>query len=174
MSEEGRFQPATIRNRDIPLLTDVLYVMQEVRMAEERRAWQRERLTNITPHLTGMPGGGGMPKGMEEAFAAISELEEIQANELAEYAATLKKAQKILNGIESQGMRTFVQMKYVFNAPDAEIRRELNMTRRGFDCARKCVEDAPNMAAVRWQEKYIVAKKGYAAKKESGGFPIAP
>ncbi len=164
--EEGRFQPVTIRNRDIPILSDVLCIMQEVRMAEERSAWQRDRLENITPHLTGMPGGGGLPKGMDEAFAAISELEETQAQECVKYAKTLKKAQEILNGIANQTMRTFVKMKYVFETPDTEIRKELNMTRRGFDRARKCVEDAPNMAAVRWQDKYIVAKKGYAAKKE--------
>ena len=163
--EEGRFQPVTIRNRDIPLLADVLPIMQDVRMTEEQRAWQRDRLTNITPHLTGMPGGGGLPKGMEEAFAILSELEEDHAKKCVEYGRKLKKAQDILNGIENHTMRTFVMMKYVFESPDTEIRRELNMTRRGFDRARKCVEDAPDMASVRWQDKYIVAKKGYAAKK---------
>lgn len=163
--DEGRFQPVMIRNRDIPLLAKVLCIMQEIRMVEERRAWQRERLTNITPQLTGMPGGGGLPKGMEEAFAVLSELEEDQAKQCREYAEALKKAQKILNGIESENMRTFVEMKYVFDTPDTEIRRELNMTRRGFEQARKCVEEAPDMHHVRWQEKYVVAKKGYAAKK---------
>ena len=62
--EEGRFQPVVIRNRDIPVLADVLAIMQDVRMTEEQKAWQRDRLTNITPHLTGMPGGGGLPKGL--------------------------------------------------------------------------------------------------------------
>ena len=164
--EEGRFQPVMIRNRDIPLLADVLPIMQDVRMTEEQREWQRDRLTNITPHLTGMPGGGGLPKGMEEAFAVLSELEEDHAKKCVEYGRKLKRAQDILNGIENHAMRTFVMMKYVFESPDTEIRKELNMTRRGFDRARKCVEDAPDMASVRWQDKYIVAKKGYAAKKE--------
>jgi len=163
--EKEKFHPVTIRNRDIPLLASVLSVMQDVCMVEQQRQWQRDRLTNITPRLTGMPGGGGLPKGLEEAFAAISELEENQANECIKYAEVMKKAQEILNGIESENMRTFVKMKYVFDTPDTDIRRELNMTRRGFDRARKCVEDAPNMASVKWQEKYVVAKKGYAAKK---------
>lgn len=132
-----------------------------------QKEWQRDRLTNITPHLTGMPGGGGLPKGMEDAFAAISELEEKQAKKCVEYAAILNRAQDILNGIENRSMRTFVMMKYMFETPDAEIRKELNMTRRGFDRARKCVEEAPDMASVKWQEKYIVAKKGYAAKKDA-------
>ena len=163
---EDRLQPVKIRNRDIPLLASILCVMQDVCMVEKQREWQRERMTNITPHITGMPGGGGLPKGLEEAFAAISELEENQAKECLKYAKTLKRAQEILNGIRSESMRTFVKMKYVFNTADTEIRRELNMTRRGFEQARKCVEDAPDMASVVWQEKYIVAKKGYAAKND--------
>ena len=165
--QEGRFQPTVIHNRDIPLLAEVLCIMQDLRMTEQQREWQHDRLTNITPHLTGMPGGGGLPKGLEEAFATISELEEKQAEKCREYADQLQKAQKILNSIASRTLRTFVMMKYMFETPDTEIRRELNMTRRGFDQARKCVEDAPNMASVRWQEKYIVAKKGYAAKKQN-------
>lgn len=163
--QEGRFQPTIIHNRDIPLLAEVLCIMQDLRMTEQQREWQHDRLTNITPHLTGMPSGGGLPKGLEEAFATISELEEQQAKQTKEYADQLKKAQQILNSIASRTLRTFVMMKYMFETPDTEIRRELNMTRRSFDQARKCVEDAPDMASVRWQEKYVVAKKGYAGKK---------
>ena len=47
-------------------------------------------------------------------------------------------------------------MRYVMQISDAEIRRELNMSRRGFERAKKCVETAPSMAAVKWQERYIV------------------
>lgn len=57
-------------------------------------------------------------------------------------------------------MRTFVMMKYVMDVPDVKIRQELNMTWRGFDRARRAVEDAPSMAAVKWQERYIVVQKG--------------
>ena len=163
--EEGRFQPVAIRNRDIPLLAGILCIMQDICMVERRREWQHERLTNMTPHLTGMPGGGGIPKGLEDAFAVISELEEDQAKKCREYSDMLKKAEKILNGITNGGMRTFVEMKYVYDIADSDIRKELNMTRRGFDRAKKCVEEAPNMAAVKWQDKYVVMKKGYAAKK---------
>lgn len=155
---EERFAPAVIHNADIPILAEVLAVMQEVRLAEEQKEWRRERLTNFSPHLTGMPGGGGIPKGMEEAFAAISELEEEAAKKCVEYARTLKRAQDILNGIENTTMRTFVTMKYVFDISDVEIRRELGIKRRGFERARKAVEEAPNMASVQWEDKYILAK----------------
>ena len=156
--EQREFSPTVIRNRDIPLLTEILYIMQEVRMIEEQRDWQHDRLTHITQHLTGMPGGGGQARGYDDAFAKLSELDEQQEDQCKAYAAELKKAQDILNGIKSQSMRTFVKMKYVFDVPDTEIREELNMTRRGFEKAKRAVEDAPDMKHVKWQEKYVVLK----------------
>lgn len=158
---EGReFQPVMIRNADIPLLADVLYIMQDVAMIEERRAWQRDRMTNITQHLTGMPGGGGVPHGLEDAFSLLSELDTEHEEQCAEYVKQLRQAQKILNGIQSHGLRTFVKLKYVFDVPDTEIRERLNMTRRGFEKARRAVEDAPTMRAVVWKEKYVLIKGG--------------
>ena len=155
---EKEVKPVVVRNRDIPLLSDVFYIMQEVRLIEQRRDWQRDRMVNITQHLTGMPGGGGMPKGLDEAFALLSELDEEHEQRCKDYVRQLKAAQKILNGIESRSMRAFVTMKYVMNVPDTEIRRELNMTRTGFNRARRCVESAECMATVKWREKYILMK----------------
>lgn len=158
---EGReFKPVMVRNADIPLLADVLYIMQDVAMIEERRAWQQDRMTNITQHLTGMPGGGGVPHGLEDAFSLLSELDTEHEEQCAEYVKQLRQAQKILNGIQSQGLRTFVKLKYVFDVPDTEIRERLNMTRRGFEKARRAVEDAPTMRAVRWKEKYVLIGGG--------------
>ena len=47
-------------------------------------------------------------------------------------------------------------MKYVMGLQDGEIRQQLNMTRWGFDRARRSVEDAPDMASVKWRERYIL------------------
>ena len=151
-------KPVIVKNRDIPLLSEILYIMQDVCHIEERRDWQRDRMENITQHLTGMPGGGGLPKGLDDAFALLSEIDEEHEARCREYVRQLRRAQKILNSIESRTMRTFVMMKYIMDVPDTEIRDELNMTRRGFDRARRAVEEAPNMAAVKWQERYIVAQ----------------
>lgn len=156
-SKEKEIKPVVIRNRDIPLLADVLCIMQEICRIEQRRDWQRDRMFSITQHISGMPGGGGKPKGFEEAFAILSELDEEHEQRCKEYVRQLKTAQRILNGIESRNMRTFVMMKYIMNIPDTEIRDELNMTRRGFDRARKCVEEAECMAAVKWRERYILS-----------------
>lgn len=148
--------PARIRNKDIPLLTNVLCIMQDIRLIEQRREWQRDRMVNISQHLTGMPGGGGMPSGLDGAFAALSELDLEHERRCKEYMRQLRKAQKILNSIESRTMRTFVEMKYVMDVSDTEIRKELNMSKRGFYRARAAVENAPCMAAVKWQERYII------------------
>lgn len=154
---EAKERPVVVvRNRDIPPLAEVLPIMQEICHIEELRDWQRDRMLNITQHITGMPGGGGMPKGLDEAFAMLSELDEEHEQRCRDYVRQLKAAQKILNGIESRSMRAFVTMKYVMDAPDTEIRDALNMTRTGFNRARRCVESAECMAAVRWREKYIL------------------
>ena len=153
---EKEVKPVVIRNRDIPILSDVFYIMQEICQIEQRRDWQRDRMLNITQHLSGMPGGGGVPKGLDEAFSLLSELDEEHEQRCKDYVRQLKAAQKILNGIECQSMRTFVIMKYVMNVPDSQIRQELNMTRTGFNRARRCIESAERMATVVWRERYVL------------------
>lgn len=148
--------PVKIKNKDIPLLAEVFCIMQDIKQIEQRREWQQDRMFNITQHLTGMPGGGGSPRGLDEAFAILSEIDDEHKQRCKEYARQLRKAQKILNSIESRTMRTFVVMKYVMDAPDTEIRQALNMTKHGFYRARRCVENASCMAAVKWQERYIL------------------
>lgn len=152
-------RPIEVCNRDIPLLSEILYIMQDVCQIERQRDWQHDRMYNITQHLTGMPGGGGPSKGFDEAFALLSEIDEEHEARCKEYVQQLRKAQNILNGIESRTIRTFVMMKYIMGVPDANIREELNMTRRRFDRARRAVEEAPSMAEVKWRERYIVVQK---------------
>lgn len=152
-------RPIMVRNKDIPLLANIFCIMQDITSLEQRRDWQKCRMLNITQHLTGMPGGNGLPKGLEDAFAILAEIDAEHEAKCREYARKLKKAQKILNSIESQTMRTFVVMRYVMSVPDAKIRQDLNMTRRGFDRACRAVEDAPDMASVKWHERYIVVQQ---------------
>lgn len=146
-----------VRNRDIPLLADVLPIMQEIRQIELRRNWQRDRMENITQHISGTPGGGGAPKGLDEAFALLSELDEEHEQSCKEYVRRIKAAQDVLNGIQSQSMRTFVIMKYIMDAPDVEIRHELNMSRTAFSRARHSVEDAECMSDVKWRDRYTLS-----------------
>jgi len=149
-------EPRIIKNRDIPLLSRVMYVMQDVCSLETRQEWQRERMYNITQKITGMPGAKGQPNGFDAAYAALDELRDEQKERIAAYMRELKTAEKIINSIESRTMRTFVVMMYVDEIPSTAIQKELNMTRRGFENARNAIEKAENMASVVWRERYML------------------
>jgi len=144
-----------VNNKDIPVLADTLSIMQAIYNIEVRRQWQRDRMSNISQHLTGMPSAH-YPHGLDEAFSALSELDTEHKQHCRQYVRQLKKIEKILNSIESMSMRIFVEMKYVMDVPDTEIRNNLNMSKRGFYRAKECIESAPCMAAVKWQERYIL------------------
>lgn len=156
---ESRREPTVVRNRDIPVLCDILPVMQLVCATERSLDWQHDRMTSMSQHISGMPGGGTLPQGLDEAFARLYEAGEDHGKELMQYNKELREAEKILNGIESRSMRAFVMMKYVWDVPDAEIRRELNMTEWGFNRARKAIEEAENMGLVVWRERYILTQE---------------
>ena len=156
---ESRREPTVVRNRDIPVLCDILPVMQLVCATERSLDWQHDRMTSMSQHISGMPGGGTLPQGLDEAFARLYEAGEDHGKELMQYNKELREAEKILNGIESRSMRAFVMLKYVWDVPDAEIRRELNMTEWGFNRARKAIEEAENMGMVVWRERSILTQE---------------
>lgn len=153
---DENIRQVVVHNRDIPLLARIPSLMRDICALEDRRRWQRARLMSITQHISGMPGGGSARGGMEGAFAALSELDGEHEKLCIEYTRQLKQARKILLDIPNASMRTFVTMKYIDGASDVEIRRELKLSRRNFERARKCVEEAERMRDVVWREKYIV------------------
>ena len=150
--EEGR----RVRNQDIPLLTQIFYILKEAESVERRGEWTYERLFNITRRMTGMPIGGGNAPGMDGTLAEVEELNRIYGDRLQECVKALKDAERILNGIESQTMRTFVQMYYIDDISKAEIMRELNMTEWKFNKARENIENAESMKKVVWKEKFCI------------------
>lgn len=149
-------RPVAVKNRDIPLLSRVLSTMQMIAQTERRQDYQRLRMQRITQYLGGMPGGSRTPKGLDEAFAILSEIDSEYELQCRAWARELRKAEGILNGIESRMMRAFVTMKYVMDIPDEKIRRDLNMSRRKFEAARQAVEEAQSMEQVKWSEGYAV------------------
>ena len=147
----------TIRNQDIITLSNVLYAMQDVSMTEQKRMWLQERLFSMSQRITGMPGGG--PKsGMEDKFAIIDELEEKYTKENEAFLRELHRAEEILNSIRNRKMRTFVMKKYVFGGSNAEIQKDFNMKRRKYEQVCKAIEQAPDMAHVKWDEAYMLKK----------------
>ncbi len=151
-------EPIKIINKDIPILARVLTAMRDVTNVEQMRDWQRERMYSITQHLSGMPGGGSFPKGLDDAFAKISELNDEQRQKCKKYMEELRRAESILNAIPSANMRTFVMMKYVLAIPNVQIMRELNMTEWKFNQARQKIEEAESMGKVAWRERFCLAE----------------
>lgn len=145
-----------VKNKDIPILANVFAVMQLVNRSEATLNWQHDKILNISQHITGMPGGGSLPEGLDSALASLQEAGEIHEDNVRQYLHELHAAERILNGIESRTMRAFVVMRYCMNMSDAEIRRDLNMSEYGVARAKKAVEEAKNMASVVWRERYIL------------------
>ena len=113
---------------------------------------------NITQHMTGMPGGKGVPTGFDAALAAIDGINEEHRDRIADYMRELKTAERIVNSIPSRTMRTFVVMMYIDGLPPEKVREELNLSEWGFRRARDSIEQARDMASVVWREKYIVGE----------------
>lgn len=144
-----------VRNRDIPLLTRIYHTMKDIESLERHSDWQYERLFSVTKRLKGMPGGGGMPSGMEAVLAEVDELNHDFGEKIKQYVYELKVAERIMNGIESRTMRTFVQMYYIDNVGKRKIMSELDMSEWRFNQARESIENAEDMASVRWRERFL-------------------
>lgn len=145
-----------INNTDIIALNNVWCTMRDITNLEERRRWQEGRLYHITQQISNGSGGSGSPKGMDETFAELAGLDAEHEEACMVYVADMREAQKILDNIKNPKMKTFVTMMYVMNRPYSEVRKELNMTRRSFEAAKKAVEEASSMKHVDWKEKYVL------------------
>ena len=143
------------RNRDIPLLSRVLCIMQDIYGLEENREWTRDRLFQTTRYLTGMPGGKGGSRGLEDTIAKISAMDDRHAAMLREYARELETAEQILNSIQSRNMRTFVCMYYIRHCTREEVCAELGMTEWGFRKAKEAIEKAERMEKADWRECFL-------------------
>lgn len=70
-----------------------------------------------------MPRGGGGGNLFDNVFSELSVIDEEHEKKIRQYVRELKHAERIINGIESQSMRTFVEMKYLLDIPNAVIMR---------------------------------------------------
>ena len=145
-------------NRDIKLLQEVSSIMALADETEQRMNWEHDKIMNITPHLTGMPGGGGLPKGIDDALCSLHDAEQAHMFSLRRYTRAIRRADEIVHGIENAEMRAFVVMRYLKGMTDVAVRRELKMSEYALKAARECVESAERMDDVKWTG----SKKGEA------------
>lgn len=151
MAEQRQAKP--VKNKDIQLLQRVNLLKLDVISLEKRVKWERDRLSNISQHLSAS-GGGGREHGMDESFAAMSEAEERHRLLVKTYTQEIKKAERIIDSIASNQMRTMVTMLYLDNVADSAVRSVLNMSRWAYDSAKAAIENAACMADVRWNDRY--------------------
>ena len=142
-----------IRNRDIPLLTQIFYIMQDIRSLQHRSEFNDEQLYSTTKRLTGMPGGGGLPHGFDAILVELEEVNREYGEKIEKYVRDLKKAEKILNGITDNRVYTFVRLFYVDQVAQAEVIRDMELTEYQFNKIRKNIEDAETMQKAVWVEK---------------------
>ena len=142
-----------VRNKDIPLLTQIFYIMQDIRSLQHRSEFNDEQLYSTTKRLTGMPGGGGLPHGFDSILVELEEVNREYGEKIAKYVKDLRKAEKILNGITDNRLYTFVRLVYVDQVAQAEAIRDMELTEYQFNKIRKNIEDAEDMQKAVWVEK---------------------
>ena len=100
-----------------------------------------------------MPGGGDSARALEKAAAAMEEIAAEHAATLQRYVREQRRAERIVNGIRSAQMRTMVTMLYRDRLPPSAVQAVLRMSRYAFDAARTQIENAPDMASVKWIDR---------------------
>lgn len=144
-----------VKNKDIVFLQTVNAMEAEVTSIEHRFQWERERMKKITQNLSAVPSYGSGAYGMDDAFAKIEELATEHSKAIKGYQFLMRKAERILAGIESQQMRTMVRRLYLDGASGKTVRAELKMSRWTFENARQQIEDAGSMKDVQWHDRYV-------------------
>ena len=110
-------------------------------------------MRSITQHLSQTNGGGGYPKGLDDAFARLAETEERQKQMIKNYTMQLRRAEAIIIGIPSAQMRAMVTMLYLDGLSAGTVREKLGMTRWTFENCRYTIESAERMADVKWHDR---------------------
>lgn len=140
-------------NRDIPTLQNVVYLKEEVVRLENRMAFERDRMTNITQHLSFTAGCGGEPYTLDSAFASLEQLEKRHREKARMYARAMRHADRIMDSIMSLSMRTFVDLMYVEQLDKQDVMERLHMTEWEYRKRREAVEKADCMESVAWKDR---------------------
>ena len=144
----------TIKNADVLKIRDIPSLQESVEALERKRDWVRSRSAKITRQFSPMPAGGsGTRRAMDDTVAELDELDARYTLLLGSYLRQLRIAEKLLSGIESIQMRTFVRLMYLERLKCPEIQKRLNMSRWVFESCRNDVEKAETLADVKWHDR---------------------
>jgi len=122
--------------------------MREIVSLEKQVDWQRDQMVKMNQHIGNLPRSGSQPKGYEEAFSIISEVEGQQLEKLIEYAGIIKESEKVISGIIDDETRLFVRLLYVDQLSRMRIQRVMRMSPKRMRRMREAVDMAENMENV--------------------------
>ncbi len=142
-----------VNNKDIESIREIPYIQQQILSMERQCQWERSRARNTTQVFSAVPGGGDSARALEKAAAAMEEIAAEHAATLQRYVREQRRAERIVNGIRSAQMRTMVTMLYRDGLPPSAVQAVLRMSRYAFDAARTQIENAPDMASVKWIDR---------------------
>lgn len=74
MAEARRIR--VVENENLKALMKVRYLQADIESLELRELWERERMNRMTQQITACVGGSGGKGGMDEAFAAMADIEQ--------------------------------------------------------------------------------------------------
>lgn len=142
-----------IKNKDIPLLEEIMAIMIEAPLIEHKWQWNQDRKYHITQNVSQAPGAANNASKIESILASMDSLNAKHLKKMEEYTGKMEKAQGILNGIKEPTIRTFAVMKYIMGQSETQIRAQLALTEWRYKQLKKAVENAPCMCKVRWKRE---------------------
>lgn len=107
-----------------PDLSRLSCLMREVERDQERLAALKDAAQRVTPHLTGMPGGGGDGDKVGRLAGEIADLERVITAKLALIQAERAAVCGYISALPDQELREILYLRYVSELPWRQMAAE--------------------------------------------------
>ena len=143
-----------IHNPDIRRIREIPYLRESLEALERRRDWARGRCERITRQFSPVSGGGGgARRPMDDMAAELEELDRRYQLLMKSYLRQLRHAERLLAGIESLQLRTFITLAYLEDRKGPDIQKRMNMSRWVYENSRRICEEADSIGEIKWHDR---------------------
>ena len=111
-----------------PDLSRLSCLMREVERDQERLAALKDAAQRVTPHLTGMPGGGGDGDKVGRLAGEIADLERVTAAKLALIQEERAAVCGYISTLPDQELREIIYLRYVSGLSWRQMAAELGIS----------------------------------------------
>ena len=132
MAEARRIR--VVENENLKALMKVRYLQADIESLELRERWERERMNRMTQQITACVGGSGGKGGMDEAFAAMADIEQRHRLLVKSYT------RQIVGEIRDPEKRSLARLIYLDGVADIRARERLGLSRGEFERLRRELE----------------------------------